>query len=45
MIFPDGTTLSEIDLSDKQKWIIDRYTQQKPEVMVGNSIFVFQRQH
>jgi hypothetical protein len=37
--------LSEVDLSDKQKEIIDRYRQQKPEVMVGNSIFVFRRQH
>ncbi len=36
--------LSEIDLSDKQKEIIDRYRQQKPERMVGNSIFVFRRQ-
>ena len=35
--------LSEIDLSDKQKEIIDRYRQQKPEMMVGNSIFVFRR--
>jgi len=37
--------LSEIDLSDKQKEIIDRYRQQKPEMMVGDSIFVFRRQH
>ena len=37
--------LSEVDLSDKQKEIIDRYRQQTPEVMVGNSIFVFRRQH
>lgn len=36
--------LSEIDLSDKQKQIIDVYRQQKPEAMVGNSIFVFRRQ-
>ena len=36
--------LSKIDLSDKQKEIIDVYRQQKPEVMVGNSIFVFRRQ-
>ncbi|HYK20633.1 MAG TPA: hypothetical protein VEV42_07860, partial [Pyrinomonadaceae bacterium] len=35
--------LSEIDLSDKQKEIIDLYRQQKPEAMVGNSIFVFRR--
>ena len=35
--------LSEIDLSDKQKEIIDVYRQQKPEAMVGNSIFVFRR--
>lgn len=35
--------LSEIDLSDKQKEIIDFYRQQQPEVMVGNSIFVFRR--
>jgi hypothetical protein len=37
--------LSEVDLSDKQKEIIDRYRQQTPEVVVGNSIFVFRRQH
>jgi len=37
--------LAEIDLSDKQKEIIDRYRQQKPEMMVGDSIFVFRRQH
>jgi 4-amino-4-deoxy-L-arabinose transferase-like glycosyltransferase len=37
--------LSEIDLSDKQKEIIDVYKQQTPEAMVGNSIFVFRRQH
>ena len=35
--------LSEIDLTDKQKQIIDIYRQQKPEAMVGNSIFVFRR--
>ena len=35
--------LSEIDLSDKQKQIIDTYRRQKPEAMVGNSIFVFRR--
>ena len=35
--------LSEIDLSDKQKQIINTYRQQKPEAMVGNSIFVFRR--
>ena len=35
--------LSEIDLTDKQKEIIDVYRQQKPEAMVGNSIFVFRR--
>ncbi|HYK22355.1 MAG TPA: hypothetical protein VEV42_16560, partial [Pyrinomonadaceae bacterium] len=35
--------LSETDLSDKQKEIIDTYRQQKPEAMVGNSIFVFRR--
>ena len=36
--------LSEVDLSDKQKEIIDVYRQQKPEAMVGKSIFVFRRQ-
>jgi hypothetical protein len=36
--------LSEVDLSDKQKEIIDVYKHQQPEVMVGNSIFVFRRQ-
>ena len=36
--------LSEIDLSDEQKAIIDVYRQQKPEAMIGNSIFVFRRQ-
>jgi 4-amino-4-deoxy-L-arabinose transferase-like glycosyltransferase len=35
--------LSEIDLSDEQREIIDVYRQQKPEAMVGNSIFVFRR--
>lgn len=35
--------LSEVDLSDKQKEIIDVYRHEKPEVMVGNSIFVFRR--
>jgi 4-amino-4-deoxy-L-arabinose transferase-like glycosyltransferase len=34
---------SEIDLTDKQKQIIDFYRAQKPEAMVGNSIFVFRR--
>lgn len=33
--------LSEIDLTDKQKEIIDVYKLRKPEAMVGNSIFVF----
>jgi hypothetical protein len=36
--------LSEVDLSDKRKEIIERYRNQKPEAMVGNSIFVFRRQ-
>jgi len=36
--------LSEVDLSDEQKQIIDVYRQQKPEAMVGDSIFVFRRQ-
>jgi Dolichyl-phosphate-mannose-protein mannosyltransferase len=36
--------LSEIDLSDEQKEIIDVYRRQRPEAMVGNSIFVFRRQ-
>lgn len=36
--------LSEVDLSDKQKEIIDVYRRRQPEVMVGNSIFVFRRQ-
>ena len=35
--------LSEVDLSDEQKQIIDIYRKQKPEAMVGNSIFVFRR--
>jgi hypothetical protein len=35
--------LSEIDLSDEQEEIIDIYRHQKPEAMVGNSIFVFRR--
>ncbi|HEX6716952.1 MAG TPA: hypothetical protein VF088_07565, partial [Pyrinomonadaceae bacterium] len=35
--------LTEVDLTDKQKQIIDIYRQQKPEAMVGNSIFVFRR--
>jgi 4-amino-4-deoxy-L-arabinose transferase-like glycosyltransferase len=35
--------LSEIDLSDKQKQIIDTYRNQQPEAMVGNSIFIFRR--
>ena len=35
--------LSEVDLTDKQKEIIDVYRQQKPEAMVGDSIFVFRR--
>lgn len=34
---------SEIDLSDKQKQIIDVYRHEKPEAMVGNSIFVFRQ--
>ena len=34
--------LSEIDLTDSQKEIIDRYRNEKPEAMVGDSIFVFQ---
>lgn len=34
---------SEIDLTDKQKEIIDVYRQQTPEAMVGYSIFVFRR--
>jgi len=36
--------LTEVDLTDKQKAIIDVYRNQKPEAMVGNSIFVFRRQ-
>ena len=35
--------LSEVDLTDKQKEIIDAYRKQKPEAMVGGSIFVFRR--
>ena len=35
--------LSEIDLTDKQEELIDPYTNQQPEAMVGNSIFVFRR--
>ena len=35
--------LTEVDLSDEQRQIIDRYRNQKPEAMVGNSIFVFRR--
>jgi hypothetical protein len=37
--------LSEIDLSDEQKQIIEPYRRQKPEAMVGNSIFVFRETH
>jgi len=33
--------LSEIDLSDEQKQVIEVYRRQKPEAMVGNSIFIF----
>jgi 4-amino-4-deoxy-L-arabinose transferase-like glycosyltransferase len=33
--------LTEVDLSPKQKQIIDVYRNQQPEAMVGNSIFVF----
>src|SRR5262249_32410630 len=36
--------LSEIDLTDKQREIIEIYRKQKPEAMVGQSIFVFRRQ-
>jgi hypothetical protein len=36
--------LTEVDLSPKQKHIIDVYRNQQPEAMVGNSIFVFRRQ-
>jgi hypothetical protein len=35
--------LSEIDLTDEQKQIIETYRNQKPEAMVGDSIFVFRR--
>jgi len=35
--------LSEVDLTAKQEEIIDLYKDQKPEAMVGNSIFVFRR--
>lgn len=35
--------LSEIDLTDKQRQIIETYRNQKPEAMVGDSIFVFRR--
>jgi hypothetical protein len=35
--------MTEADLSDAQKQIIDVYRQQKPEAIVGNSIFVFRR--
>jgi hypothetical protein len=35
--------LSEIDLTDRQKQIIEFYRHQQPEAMVGNSIFVFRR--
>jgi hypothetical protein len=35
--------LSEIDLTDEQKQIIDTYKNRKPEVVVGNSIFIFSR--
>ena len=35
--------MTEADLSDEQKQIIDVYRQQKPEAIVGNSIFVFRR--
>ena len=34
---------TEIDLTDKQRTIIEIYRKQKPEAMVGNSIFVFRR--
>jgi len=36
--------MTEADLSDDQKQIVDVYRQQKPEAIVGNSIFVFRRQ-
>jgi hypothetical protein len=35
--------MTEADLTDEQKQIIDVYRQQKPEAIVGNSIFVFRR--
>jgi 4-amino-4-deoxy-L-arabinose transferase-like glycosyltransferase len=35
--------LAEVDLTDKQKEIIDTYREQRPEAMIGNSIFVFRR--
>jgi hypothetical protein len=35
--------LAEVDLTDKQEEIIEKYRNQKPEAMVGNSIFVFRR--
>ena len=35
--------LTEVDLTDEQKEIIDVYRQQKPEAMIGDSIFVFRR--
>ena len=35
--------MTEADLSDEQKQIIDVYRQQKPEAIIGNSIFVFRR--
>ena len=34
---------AEVDLTDKQEEIIETYRNQKPEAMVGNSIFVFRR--
>ncbi len=33
--------LSEVDLTAKQEEIIDQYKNEKPEAMIGNSIFVF----
>ena len=35
--------MTEADLSDEQKQIVDVYRQQTPEAIVGNSIFVFRR--
>ena len=35
--------LAEVDLTDKQEEIIETYRNQRPEAMVGNSIFVFRR--